>query len=110
MAAVELTASPQAPHQRLDQHVLTDVLWACAEPADRPEHVTVLAGDGRADLVLYSLADSERAAGAAALQGVMRALATSPMLSGWTAREIPLDMTGGFGPTDPPGTEGNTRP
>ncbi|MET9856273.1 hypothetical protein ABZY57_25435 [Streptomyces sp. NPDC006450] len=97
MAAVELTAGPQAPHQRLDQNLLTDVLWACAEPAHRPEHMTVRAGDGRADLVLYSLADSERAAGAAALHGVMRALATSPMLSGWAAREVPLHPDPGLG-------------
>ncbi|MBT2449920.1 hypothetical protein J7F03_23160 [Streptomyces sp. ISL-43] len=100
MAAVELTASPQAPHQRLDPNLLTDVLWACAEPADRPEHLTVLTGDGRADLVLYSLADSAQAARAAALHGVRRALATSPLLSGWTARELPLDILDPFGTPD----------
>ncbi|MEU9235319.1 hypothetical protein [Streptomyces subrutilus] len=94
---MELTASPQAPYQRLDRDLLTDVLWACAEPGHRPEHLTVRTGDGRAALVLYSLADSERAACAAALHGVRRALGTSPMLSGWTARAIPLDTTGPIG-------------
>ncbi|MGW6706914.1 hypothetical protein ACWGDE_18750 [Streptomyces sp. NPDC054956] len=100
MAAVELTASPQAPRQRLDPNLLSDVLWACAEPDDRTQHLTVMTRDGRADLVLYFLAESTEAARTAALHGVRRAIATSPMLSGWTAREIPLDATYPFGTPD----------
>ncbi|MFI5761898.1 hypothetical protein [Streptomyces sp. NPDC051563] len=100
MAAVELTASPQAPHQRLNPNLLTDVLWAYAEPADRPEHLTVLTGEGRADLVVYSLAESAQEARSGALHLVRRALSTSPLLSGWEAREIPLDHLDALGAPD----------
>ncbi|WP_328298366.1 hypothetical protein OG389_11445 [Streptomyces sp. NBC_00435] len=104
MAAVELTASPGAPHQRLDPALLTDVLWACANPADGPEHVTVLTSHGRADMVLYCLADSAQQARSAALHCVRRALGTSPLLTGWTARELPLDIP------DIPGTPDSETP
>ncbi|MET9961514.1 hypothetical protein ABZ128_21065 [Streptomyces sp. NPDC006326] len=100
MAAVELTAGPLAPHRHLDRHVLVDVLWACTEPADQPQHVSVRTSPGRADLVLYALADSAAAARSAALRSARRALATSPLLSGWTAREIRLDHLDPFGTPD----------
>ncbi|WP_405493428.1 hypothetical protein [Streptomyces sp. NBC_00096] len=113
MAAVELTASPGAPNQRLDPALLTDVLWACAHPADRPEHVTVLTTHGRADLVLYCLADSAQQARSAALHCVRRALATSPLLTGWAARDLPLDIHGTAdapGATTPFGTPDSPTP
>ncbi|MFJ9343027.1 hypothetical protein ACIRP0_27575 [Streptomyces sp. NPDC101733] len=103
MAAIALTATPQAPHRHIDANVLTDVLWACAHPADRPEHLTALTEDGRAELVVYVLADSEQAARTAALHGVRRALDTCPLLSGWTAREILLDLHAALDVQDPSG-------
>lgn len=97
MAAVELTAGPLAPHRHLDGDVLADVLWACAEPADLPQHVSVRTSPGRADLVLYALADSATTARSAALRSARRAVATSPLLSGWTVRAIRLDHLDVFG-------------
>jgi hypothetical protein len=109
MVLIRLTGPPAAPdgprdlpqeHQRAaglaGPHLVTDVIWANAVPADRLEYVHARAGPspGTVDLVLFHRADDTDddeavGGGTTALILCHRAIANSPSLRAWTAR--PLD-------------------
>ncbi|MEU9165444.1 hypothetical protein AB0D29_34845 [Streptomyces sp. NPDC048424] len=90
MTLVSLSAPPDHPVRRVDRHLVTDVIWATAAPADRLEHVYARSAEGRLDIALFLLAAGAEEAASAGGRIVRRALAGAPALAGWRTDPVPF--------------------
>ncbi|MEV7442683.1 hypothetical protein AB0O22_16240 [Streptomyces sp. NPDC091204] len=91
MTLVLLSAPPDQPVRRVDRHLVTDVIWATAVPADRLEHVYAGCAEGRLDIALFLLAAGAEEAAPAGERIVRRALAVAPALAGWRIDPVPFE-------------------
>ncbi|MFI7355003.1 hypothetical protein ACIBTP_13745 [Streptomyces avidinii] len=63
MTLLSLSPPTARPARLADRNLVTDVIWATAAPADRPEHVYARPTEGRLDIALFLLAaDPQEAA------------------------------------------------
>jgi len=77
--------SPGHPHSRLSAPVIVDVLWAAAAPGDRIEHISARSAPRHIDIGIYTRRTPEQDPDPPAAEGVVRrALASAPLLRGWT--------------------------
>ncbi|MFI6446413.1 hypothetical protein [Kitasatospora sp. NPDC050543] len=72
------------PDQVLDGPLLRSLLWAVADERSGLEHLTVTAGPGRADVVLFYAGPSPCAADAAGADLCRRALRAAAQLGDWS--------------------------
>ncbi|MFE9934161.1 hypothetical protein [Streptomyces sp. NPDC005533] len=106
MTLVFLSAPPDRPVRRVDRHLVTDVIWAAAVPADRLEHVYAGSAEGRLDIALFLLAAGAEEAASAGGRIVRRALAVAPALAGWR-RIDPVPFEGIHREGENPVTDGH---
>lgn len=105
LVLVVLTApSPQAG-TRISPHILSDILWANAEPTDGLEHINIRPGaePGSHVMGLFLLPDSASTTSAhadtdsdpvaRALRVCHRAIEVAPALAGWAVAHHSLEHT-----------------
>jgi hypothetical protein len=86
LTIVGLALDPEIADQRLDAHVLVDVLWTVASPGDLVEHISARTGPRQLDVGVYLSADSQTGADRAAHDLLERATSIVPLLRGWDIR------------------------
>lgn len=87
LSIASLAAETDLSSQRVDPQLMIDAVWATVSPADRIEHVSILASCGRVDLGLFLQADSQLEADERANSIAVRACLTIPLLHGWHLSE-----------------------
>lgn len=87
MTLISLAPPPEHPERHIDRHQVTDIIWATAAPADRLEHVYARSEEGRLDIALFLLANTEEHAAQSGHRIIRKVLAGAPALAGWTAHE-----------------------
>jgi hypothetical protein len=80
---MRLEASSQARNTTVNAVVVHDLIWVHARPEDRLQHVYVIAGQGRVDLVVFCLSPSFEQARAIAALLCSLACQRSPLLADW---------------------------
>ncbi|WP_404954763.1 hypothetical protein [Streptomyces sp. 147326] len=91
MTLLFLSAPPDHPVRLVDRHLVTDVIWAVAVPADRLEHVYTRSAEGRLDIALFLLAAGAEEADSVGDRIMRRALTGAPVLAGWRADPVPFE-------------------
>ncbi len=75
--------APQGAVDRPGEQFVSDLIELCALPADRLEHVRVLAGPRGFEVVWFLLADSEPDALGVVESLSRRVIAATPLLANW---------------------------
>jgi hypothetical protein len=88
MVPVFLIPTAAAADQEPDPECVLDALWAAAAPDDRLEHITLLHGPGRFEVVMFHLTSSAERGEQAAIRLCARACAQAPLLQGWTVGSL----------------------
>ncbi len=83
MAVVTIFPGDQARDDRIEDAVVTDILWTAAVPEDGLEHIHSRTTAGRVEVTLFHRAQAATEANAAARRICRRALTASPSLHGW---------------------------
>ncbi|MEU2872121.1 hypothetical protein ABZ769_23400 [Streptomyces olivoreticuli] len=84
LTVITLTAAEDRARQVLDGAQVAAAMWAAADAEDRLEHISTRSVPGHFRLGIFTAALPEHAAVATALGICHRALATSPLLRGWS--------------------------
>lgn len=86
LVLVVLTAPTSEAGTAISPHILSDILWANADPADGLEHINVRAGadPGSHIIGLFLLPADPDAAIDRAVRVCHRAIQVAPALTGWT--------------------------
>ena len=78
--------APQGGFDRPGEQFFIDLIWFCASPGDRIEHIRVVAGQAGFDVVWFLLSEDAEAAAATVMSVSRRVIEATPVLAGWIAR------------------------
>ena len=90
IVTIFLMPTAAAKEREPDLECVLDALWSAATAEDQLEHITLSAGPGRLEVVLFHRTRSAEQSDTAAARICARVCMQAPLLRGWTVGRVGL--------------------